>query len=107
MRKPSSLSDQVGPGVAAADPGFAAEYPCLYEQLSCIVWDDGSPRETSTLMVLCEQGVFKLGLNDRASLRSTWVSGDTLNAALEALESGLSSGRVEWRSKSQTSGRKR
>jgi hypothetical protein len=107
MRKPDFVSGSADPGRAASDPAFEARFPALFEHLSCSRWEDGSPRETSTLMVVCEQGCVKLGLNDRALGRSTWVSADCLDTALQAIEDGLSSGRVDWRVKQQGSTRKR
>lgn len=76
---------------------IAAAHPALWEHLSECVWESGQPRVTSTLMVFVEDGLVKLCLHDRASARSSWVSGKTLSGALGVLETQLEQHSVEWR----------
>jgi hypothetical protein len=71
--------------------------PLLVAHLEDAKWDDGSRRETSTLMLLVEDGWLKACLNDRALGCSLWVTGDSLAAVLDALEGHLEAGDGEWR----------
>ena len=91
VKKPISAVPNSNP---LADDGFLAKertrWPSLVEYLSQTKWDDGSPRETSTLMLLVEDGMLKACINDRALGRSLWVAADELNVALDAW-------RVTWR----------
>jgi len=107
MRRSAVPSGSGVSGRAACDPGFESAYPLLFEHLAAVTWEDGSARETSTLMVLCELGRVKLGLNDRSEGRSLWVTGDTLEAALAVLEGSLRTGSADWRAKPQTPSRRR
>jgi hypothetical protein len=74
-----------------------SKFPRLVEYLEETKWDDGSRRETSTLMLLIEDGWLKACLNDRANGCSLWVTGDALVAVLDALEGHLERGDGEWR----------
>lgn len=70
----------------------------IVEHLAADRWEDGAPRTPSTLSVFIEAGRVKVSLNDRAMSRSTYVSGDSLEACLKAIEGHLQAGDVEWRS---------
>lgn len=90
------------PGKAAVPSGELlrlerVKFPRLVEYLEEVKWDDGSKRETSTLMLLVEDGWLKACLNDRAMGCSLWVTADTVEAALDALEGHLERGDGEWR----------
>ena len=98
MKKPASA---IPNGNVLANSEFLAKertrWPNLVEYLSQTKWDDGSARETSTLMLLVEDGMLKACINDRALGRSLWVAADELNVALDALEGHLESGQGDWR----------
>jgi len=83
--------------VAADDPEFAAALPLLWEHVSCLRWEDGKPRQTSTMTLFVEAGRCKLCLHDREMDRTAWVSAETLRGAAEILERQLRTGAVEWR----------
>jgi len=107
VKRSAPTGVDAGPGRVATDPTFEAKWPQVWAYLSTNRWDDGAPRETSTLMVIAELGLVKLGLNDRAEGRSLWVTGDGLDTALTALEDALDSGRADWRQSKAASSRKR
>lgn len=100
MKKPTG-----GPGATGGTVGVdllkeeAVRWPHLITYLSDSKWDDGAPRETSTLMLLVEDGCLKACLNDRAMQRSLWVAAGGLVAALDVLEGHLEEGSGEWRVK--------
>lgn len=82
--------------------------PTLHQFLSDTQWDDGGARVPGTLLLFCEQGRYKACLNDRDGSRSVFVSGDSVEAILDALEAGLADDDLEWRAKpaQQSKGRK-
>lgn len=90
-------------GKAASSQGFMvaerAEYPWLFEYMNTTAWDDGTARETATLMLLVEDGWLKACLNDRAGGRSLWVTGSALVEVLGSLEGHLAAGTGDWRVK--------
>lgn len=89
-------------GNVSGPPGedeFSAKYPAIWEYLTLEQFDDKTARETSTLLVLTEDGCVKLCLNDRAANATCWVSGATMTAAMTKLEASLASGEAEFRSR--------
>lgn len=94
-------ANQQGPLHAAQDASWAAKYPLLVEMLVTTRWPDQKPREVATCLAVAEGGVWKVCLHDRANRRSAWVSGETLDAAFEALETGLQEGSLGWRPSAQ------
>lgn len=90
----SSFSD---PGANFEDPEFIRSYPTLYHYLFDVVWDDGTQRETATLLLFADAGRLKACLKDRALHRSAFVSSSSLDGVFEALERGLLGEGLDWR----------
>lgn len=88
----------VSGGAGLASSGWALAYPLLWEHLTAVVWEDGSPRETSTLLLFIERMEWKGMLKDRSEGRIGFKSGDTPEDVLHALEASLQSGGMDWRS---------
>lgn len=86
-------------GVEISDRGDSLQlaYPRLTEFLTATRWEDGSERQTSTLMVLWEDGRWKGCLHDRAEERSGWISSRTWGDLLAALETALVEEDLDWR----------
>jgi hypothetical protein len=74
-----------------------ADTPLLFEYLSHRQFEDGSMRETSTLMVFASEGLWKGCLNDRQEGRALWASAETIGGLLEALERCLDHTHPDWR----------
>jgi hypothetical protein len=79
------------------DPFLTGTFPVLWEYLTTARFEDGSHRETSTLLVMVEQGRVKACLNDRDAGRSLWASADGLETALRHLEAALGDEGADWR----------
>lgn len=93
-----TVTIEPGALIPAAQGGdFASLYPTLWEYLSSTQWSEGGARQTSTLLLLCEDGDTKLCLNDRAGNRSRWTTGETLQVALGDLEQALRDDEGGWR----------
>lgn len=91
-----------GEGAGDADDGLLSSmFPAITEYLTesrrC---DDGVMR-TSTLLLIADQGAWKLCLNDRPKQRSLWASGTSLEGAMRALEANLAGGGTGWRKSDQ------
>ena len=97
LRRPKP-GEALGPTEAPfRDELFQKQYPLLHAHLADVHYDDRAPRATSTLLVFCDNSVLRLCLNDRDNNRSVFVTGETLDDALNSLELGLASGRLDWR----------
>lgn len=73
------------------------EHPALCEHLSLDRWEDGTSRETSTLLVFWDAGAWKVCLNDRSGGRVAFLSGSSPTSLLEALERSLQEDSLDWR----------
>ena len=83
---------------------WSREFPVLFTFLTCSHYS-GRPRQTGTLMLMCEMGVAKAWVNDRHAALSAFVSGKTYHDLFIAIEAGLAANTLEWRAaKSTTNG---
>jgi hypothetical protein len=83
---------------------WSREFPVLFTFLTCSHYS-GRPRQTGTLMLMCEMGVAKSWVNDRHSGLSAFVSGKTYHDLFIAIEAGLAANSLEWRAaKGHTNG---
>jgi hypothetical protein len=83
--------------VAALDASISAVSPTLVEWLTTLKWENGDKRQTGTVMVLAEDGVWKAWLHDRDGRCSGWLSAGSLFDLLVAIEEGLVNNSVNWR----------
>lgn len=102
MGLPSTMRravDQAAAGSpAASEDGTALKpYPQLQAFLRETAWDDGTARQTATLMIFAEDGRWKAMLNDRQEGCVCFVSGECVSEALKSLEKGLSNASLDWR----------
>lgn len=88
-------------GLAAVDAEMSKQYPALMEFMTITVNDDKTPRETATVLIFAEAGLFKGCLSDRETQQTLWASSDTFEGLLEALEAMLQSGSPQWRQASK------
>lgn len=100
ISKPSGSGGGGGRSAAPLGGWLKELTPTLLEYLSETQYDDGSPRQTATLTVFVETGVVKLCLNDRDLGRTAWVTSDSLENAIAAMEGRLADGSADWRSTS-------
>jgi len=96
----TSLSAGNSP-LAARDEVFERAHEALHEFLTARLFDDGSERETATLLIFAADGVWKACLNDRAEGRVAFVTSSTVQGLLGALDGQLEEGSVEWRASKQ------
>lgn len=87
-----------GESLAGTDGGeFASRYPAIWEYLTLDRWEDGKPRQTSTLQLFGDRGALKAALKDREAGLICFVSGRTPYEALDVLEGALVGGTAEWK----------
>lgn len=97
--KKRAKKDEQASRRAAQDEEFQATYPELFEYLTATCFDDdpAAPRQTSTLLLFAQDGVWKANLRDRAEGVCAWVAAPTLLGLLAVLEDELKTGEVVWR----------
>lgn len=90
LEKPSGDGGKGKPKKANVDQDFAKKYPWVWEYLSASAYKTGEARQTATLTLFCDGGVWSCALTDREEDRTCWCSGLTLEALLQALEERVS-----------------
>jgi len=95
--KPGEITARNDPPFA--DRQFAKDYPTLNEMLTATQYGDNQPRQTSTVLIFCENGVLRLCLNDRDNSRSAFFTAETISDVFHAVEDALAANRVDWRMK--------
>lgn len=81
----------------ATDKDLERASPILLEFLTRTQWEDGAVRKVGTLMLVAEGGKWKAWLHDADGKRSAWVSGDTIQELVMAIDVGLLQDRLNWR----------
>lgn len=96
------------PGSSTPGHVDAGVWPSLLEYLSVSSYPDGSPRQTSSLIVLADGNAWKVCLSDKDNGRVLWKSGPTLQEALESVELALmADDPADWRRSAEATGAKR
>ena len=86
------------------DKEFKKLHPAIWEYLTTETFE-GKPRQTSTLLVLWENGV-KVMLNDRQEGLTLWSGGSTVAEALLNLEAELEGPDPDWRQSNWKKGKR-
>lgn len=97
MKRPSS---QVAPkkgSWSCPDAPFFEKFPTLASGMCDAWWDDGKPREVWSLTVRFEAEAVHLCVNDKEASMGLYTTGESLEGALELLESCLANGSASWR----------
>jgi hypothetical protein len=81
------------------DSEFEKDWPYLAAFLKDVTWDDGTLRETGTMLIFVQEGYLKCCLNDRALDRSCFLCAPTLDVLFDLCETGLESDKLDWRAK--------
>jgi len=89
------------------DEATVKRYPVLVEFMTQESWEDGSPRELASVLLVREDGRWKAGLLDKAEERTLWVTAEALAGLLEALERRAAKPDADWRQMRSAKGRKR
>lgn len=88
---------------AAADAQVETRWPAFFMLMTATQDDDGRPRQTCTITIVCEDGKWKGGLRDKDAQASVWRTGSTLEGLLTSLDEALTSGEAEWRGNEKNS----
>ncbi len=82
----------------AADKELEKLYPIVHGFMTCREGDKkGEFRETASLTLFCEDGMFKVCLSDRESGATLWASSASFQGALDALEATAGKDEPGWR----------
>jgi len=72
-------------------------FPTLWDHLTQTTWDDGTPRETSSLLLFVQDGMLKAMLRDREAGQCLWTAGVSVATVMFQLDTALSDPNAEWK----------
>lgn len=78
-----------GTAFEATDDKLMEEFPAIFDFLTCNIGEGGKPRAVGSLTLFARTGGWHACLKDRQTKKSWWGEGDTLGAAMKALDSAL------------------
>lgn len=107
LKKPGPMATAAAGCDVVPAAGGMGRFELIWEFLVSVRYGDGAPRQLPTLMFFVHDGRFTAALNDRDNGRTAFVSGDTLESVLEALERGLSEDTLGWRPNKPPGGKQR
>jgi len=93
-----------GEAAAVIDERSSKKWPVLVDHLTQTCWEDGTPRQTSTLSVFVGDGAFKGLLKDRETQQTLWVASPTLDKLFDVVEAALNDPGFVWRREKQQPG---
>jgi len=82
---------------AFPDETWVKGLPLLCEYLSLGAFEDGTPRELSTVTIRYQDGLVLASLSDHEERAGLYRTGESVQLALKALEKALSGGTADWR----------
>lgn len=97
IKKAETEDKTVDSRCAAYDDNMAGEFPALHEYMTLKTLADGKTRQTASLTLFCEDGLFKGCLNERDQGVSLWATSATLDELLRTLDALLQSETTPWR----------
>lgn len=80
-----------------ADEAWMLKHPALVEFMTLEAFDDGQLRQTTTVLLFSESGVYKACVSDRDGGRVAFVTAGGLVSLLDAVEAGLQQSSLDWR----------
>lgn len=82
---------------ASSQSTYLAPFADLLAFLSSPCWPDGSKRELGSLSIAVTAGRWSVRVKDPNGKRYAYLTGQTIDEALEAVEKGLGSDQMDWR----------
>lgn len=83
--------------LAVSDARWEKQYPTLWAYLTTVRWDDGTVRQTSSLLIFAGDSTLKAMIRDRDAGLCLWVAADGMEGLFKALESHLNDPQAVWR----------
>ncbi len=107
FRKPDETTiPVVGEAKSPIPACMLTRAPVLGAYMTADAWPNGVVREHSSLIILVQDGMFKVCLSDKSTNMSLWSSCKSFDEVLEAVECRLTDESPDWR-KQRPYGKKR
>lgn len=83
---------------------WSSRWPLMLAYMTQDRWEDGTQRQTSSLLLFKQDGMIKVMLRDKDTGLCLWAAGGGLFAALNAVEGLLGDPKADWRQDRQEPG---
>jgi hypothetical protein len=97
MKRPSKPDPTSSPAASFPDEDWCTLFPTVVEYLADGAFEDGEPRQLSTLGVKFQDGLILVTLSDHELSRGLYRTGATFLDALGAIEGCLVKSTADWR----------
>lgn len=97
MKKPDAATSAAGTSGPFPDADWVKRFPMVCEYLSAAAFDDGTPRQLSSLTLREQDGMVLASISDMELSRGLYRTGATVRDALAALEKALETMTADWR----------
>lgn len=97
MKRPIDVAVASGGEKPFPDADWMKRFPILCEMLAHDGYDDGTPREQSTITIREQDGLVLVSLQDKDMERGLYRTGKHVLGALEAIEKCLANASADWR----------
>jgi hypothetical protein len=98
LKKPALVSGNGSVSLPVSSQStYLSVFSGLLEFLSSVSWTDGSPRVRGTLSLTVTGGRWSARLKDPNRKGYCYLTGETVDGVLEAVEEGLSNDTLDWR----------
>jgi len=97
ISKPNAAINTKPAEAAWKGDDFKDQFPHVSAFWEQATYDDGSPRQSGTIIIFVQDGMLKACVSDRDNGRSAFVTAPTFQALWELIEHGLAEAKLEWR----------
>lgn len=97
FRRGGSTNNGAGKAIVASDSEFEKKHPTLWQFLTDSSWSNGEARETGSILIFLQEGMWKAMVKDKDSGMIAFVTKNTFKTLLEAIERGLVDEKLDWR----------
>jgi len=106
-QKASENAKSKGGGGSVTDKTFATKFPAIWDFLTDQAPIGGKPRLTTAFTFSLDAGLLKMRVNDRQRGLYAFVSSESFQGLLEAVEDGLKEDCLDWREDTFSKAKKR
>jgi hypothetical protein len=97
LKKSQFAAQEVKEGnVPTRDP-LSQNHANLWDFMTQSAWEDGTDRETGSMLIFCDAGALKAMLKDRDSGMCLWITAPALGSLLDVADAKLVDPAAEWK----------
>ena len=84
-------------GFVPSRDALSRDFPNLWDFLTQSAWEDGSRRETGSMLIFCDDGVIKTMVKDRDRGLCLWLTAPGLHTLFQVADAGVIDPSADWK----------